>query len=350
MAQDNLPTRRLGRTALSVSELGFGAAALGNLYHPISGDLARETLDAALDVGICHIDTAPYYGFGLSERRVGDALRGRSDVVLSTKVGRLLEPDASVSDDALRCGFRSPMPFRPVFDYSHDGVMRSWEASLQRLGLARIQVLYVHDIGAMTHGNQHDAMVDQLVKGGGLRALENLRAEGAIDAFGLGVNEIAVCLELMAEVRLDALLLAGRYTLLEHEALDHLLPACVQAQTSVIVGGPYNSGILATGTRGGGALNYNYAPASSKIVDRVARIERVCDSHGVSLAAAALQFPLAHQQVACVIPGMGRPGHVASAMTLYGEIIPSAFWRDLKAEGLLPDDAPTPALDQALTS
>lgn len=338
-----IPTRRLGTSCIRVSELGFGAAALGNLYQPVTDDDAHATIDAALAAGLGYVDTAPYYGLGLSERRVGDALRDAArahDVVLSSKVGRLLIPDANVRSDAERHGFRSAMPFAPVYDYGYDGVMRSWEASLQRLGLARIDILYVHDIGRRTHGDDHDHNFAQLV-GGGLRALEELRGGGAIAAFGLGVNEIEVCLDVMAEIRLDAILLAGRYTLLEQGALDDLLPACAAAGTSIVIGGPYNSGILATGTTAGTPY-YDYAPAQPEIVARVAAIEAVAARHGVALAAAALQFPLAHPDIASVIPGLDEPKRVAETVALYQARIPAAFWRDLQTDGLLRADAPIP--------
>jgi D-threo-aldose 1-dehydrogenase len=323
--------------------LGFGAASLGNLYHSVSDSDARDTANAAIEAGIAYFDTAPYYGFGLSERRVGDALRGHDGIVLSTKVGRLLKADSSVQGDAERHGFRSPMPFKPEYDYSFEGVISSWETSKQRLGLARIDILYVHDIGRLTHGVRHDLTFHQLTEGGGFRALEQLRGSGAIQAFGLGVNETAICLEAMKHVRLDVILLAGRYTLLEQSALDDLLPACVHSGTSIVVGGPYNSGILATGTRQGGALHYDYGIAPQTVIDRVRRLESLCERHSVPLAAAALQFPLAHPQVASVIPGLGNPLRVENALTLYKTSISDTFWRDLKNEGLIHASAPIPA-------
>jgi D-threo-aldose 1-dehydrogenase len=337
-----LPTRVIGNTGLAVTELGFGAASLGNLYRPLSDVEANATLGAALEAGFAYVDTAPYYGFGLSERRVGNVLRNLVGVVVSTKVGRLLGADPTVRDDVERHGFCSSMPFEPVYDYSYDGVMRSWEASLQRLGMAGVDILYIHDIGRLTHGDRHDVTFLQLTDGGGFRALEELRAGGAIRAFGLGVNETAICLEAMRETRLDVILLAGRYTLLEQGALDALLPECARRGTSIVVGGPYNSGILATGTRHGGAMHYNYRSAPETIIERVRRIEACCDYHGVPLSAAALQFPLAHQQVASIIPGLGSPRHIEQTLALYRARIPDDFWKDLKAEGLVRSDAPVP--------
>jgi len=340
-----LATRAIGRTALTVTELGFGAASLGNLYRPVSDGDARNTAIAAIDAGIAYFDTAPYYGFGLSERRVGDALRGHDGIVLSSKVGRLLKADSTLHGAAERQGFCSPLPFEAEFDYSFEGVMTSWEASKQRLGLAGIDILYVHDIGRLTHGSRHEATFRQLTDGGGFRALEQLRTSGAIRAFGLGVNETAICLEAMDHTRLDVILLAGRYTLLEQNALDALLPACTRSGISIVVGGPYNSGILATGTRRGGALHYDYGIAPQNIVDRVRRLEAHCERHHVPLAAAALQFPLAHPQVASVIPGLGSPQHIERTLKLLRTTIPDAFWHDLKSEDLLRADAPVPAAD-----
>lgn len=337
-----VPRRPLGRTGLQVAELGYGAAPLGNLYAPIADDDARAVLDAALDAGMRYVDTAPHYGRGLSERRVGEALRLKDDVVLSSKVGRLMRPDTSITDDRERDGFRSPMPFRMHYDYSRDGVLRSHEDSLQRLGLARIDILYVHDIGRLTHGDNHARYFDQLTRGGGLRALEELRDAGTIGAIGIGVNEIAACLDVMKEVRLDAILLAGRYTLLEQDALDALFPACVAAGTGIVIGGPYNSGILATGTHHKGTVHYDYGPAPGPVVRRVAAIETVAERHGVSLPAAALRFVLAHPLVASVIPGLGSAQRVAQTMALYREPIPAAFWQELRAEGLVRADAPLP--------
>jgi len=338
-----IPSRSIGGSELKLTELGFGAAPIGNLYRPISDSDAADTATAALEAGIAYFDTAPYYGFGLSERRIGDVLRGVEPVVVSSKVGRLLKADSAVRGYGQRHGYCSPMPFEPLYDYTFDGVMDSWEASLQRLGLARVDILYVHDIGRSNHGDRHTLTFRELTDGGGFRALEQLRAGGAIQAFGLGVNETAVCLEAMAHTHLDVILLAGRYTLLEQAALDALLPTCSQAGTSIVVGGPYNSGILATGTQHDGTLHYNYGPAPNSIVERVRRIEAVCERYGVPLAAAALQFPLAHPQVASVIPGLVSRQQVERTLMLYRATIPGLFWQELQSQGLLHRNAPIPA-------
>jgi D-threo-aldose 1-dehydrogenase len=321
---------------LTVSELGLGGAAIGNLYVPVDDASSRRALEAAWEAGLRLFDTAPYYGFGLSERRLGDALRGlpRSAYVLSTKVGRILRPAPGHSGEAERYGFCSPMPFEPAFDYSYDGIMRSHEASLHRLGLARVDVLLVHDLGTLTHGADHERHLSDFL-GGGVRALEELRAAGRIAAVGLGVNEWQICAQVMDHVRIDCVLLAGRYTLLEQEPVAKFLPRCTAEGTSVIVGGAYNSGILATGTRSGGPLHFDYAPAPPRIIERVKALEAVCDAHRVPLAAAALQFPLAHPAVAAVVIGAASAERVAQGVAAYHNPIEPTLWRDLKAAGLL---------------
>jgi D-threo-aldose 1-dehydrogenase len=335
--------RELGGIGLKVTELGFGTAPIGNVYRPLTDEVARATLDAAQAVGFGYYDTAPFYGFGLSERRLGDALRAHKDVVLSTKVGRLLRPvPGPVDETIVRHGYATPMPFEPVYDYSYDAVMRSYEDSLQRLGLSKIDILYVHDIGRLTHGDQNAARMAELTKGGGLKALEELRASKAISGFGMGVNEVPACLEVMQHARLDVILLAGRYTLLEQHPLDDLFPACEKAGTAIVVGGPYNSGILAVGTKTGAPLYYNYEPAPAAVTEKVHALETVCDRHGVPLAAAALQFPLAHRLVASVIPGLDSPDRVNQAIALYRHKIPAALWQELVREKLVRPDAPFP--------
>lgn len=331
-------------SGVALPELGLGCASLGNLYRAISSEQARETVDAAWSAGIRYFDTAPYYGLGLSERRLGDALRSqdRACYKISTKVGRLLEPDRSEPVPDVRYGFVTPMPFAMRYDYSYGGVMASYEASLQRLGLARIDILLVHDIGRLTHGDENARHFNDL-ETGGYRALEELRSAGDISGFGLGVNEWEVCADAMRIGQFDYFLLAGRYTLLEQDPLHDFFPQCNQYGAQIILGGAYNSGILATGTKGSSAPFYNYEPAPPAIVERVAKLEVVCERHGVTLAAAALQFPLAHPVVESVIPGLGEPARVHQTVALLRETISSAFWTDLKTEGLLDHQAPVPA-------
>ena len=339
----SFPLRSVGHTGLKITELGFGTAPLGNLFRPLPDETASRTLATAEDAGLGYYDTAPFYGFGLSERRLGDAIRHRKDIVLSTKVGRLLKPvPGPVDETQVRHGYATPMPFEPVYDYSYDAVMRSYEESLQRLGLSRIDILYIHDIGRLTHGDANAARMAELTKGGGLKALEELRAAKAISGFGMGVNEVAACLEVMNHARLDVILLAGRYTLLEQTPLDDLFPRCEAAGTAIVIGGPYNSGILAVGTKTGAPLYYNYEPAPQDVIAKVRRIEAVCGSHGVPLPAAALQFPLAYRLVASVIPGLDSPDRVSQTIALYGHKIPAALWQDLKQEKLIREDAPVP--------
>lgn len=327
----------------SLSRLGFGGAGVGGSGQAVSDAEARRILDAAWSAGVRYFDTAPYYGFGLSERRIGDFLRDkpRDAYVLSSKVGRRLQPwSGPVSGP--RCGFHTPMPFEPVYDYGYDGVMRSFEDSLQRLGLERIDILLTHDIGVLTHGPEHEGRLREFLDGG-YRALDALRAQGLIGAIGLGVNETAVCEQVMRHGRFDCFLLAGRYTLLEQGALDRFFPLCLEHGAEVVIGGPYNSGVLAVGSKGGARATYDYAEAPSDLLQRVAAIEEVCAAFDVGLAAAALQFVLAHPAVASVIPGATETAHVGFAAEALGAPIPDAFWAQLKALGLLRQDAPVPS-------
>ena len=333
------PRRRLGSTSVEVTALGFGAAALGNLFRAIPDDTAQACLQAAFDSGIAYIDTAPHYGQGLSERRVGQvlgkSLAGRPPLTLSTKVGRVLTPVAPSPAETERHGFIDGDPFEPVFDYSHDGVMRSFESSLKRLGREKIDILLAHDLGTVTHGDDAASHMKAFLDGG-LRAMQDLKAQGLVGAIGLGVNEWQVCEDVLSHADLDVVLLAGRYTLLEQGALASFLPLCEAKGVSVIVGGPFNSGILTGGD------HYDYGRVPPEICDRVIRLKAVCAAHDVPLAAAALQFPLAHPAVACVIPGMADAAEVAANVTLFAQDIPSALWDDLKTGGLLHDHAPIP--------
>jgi len=330
-----LPTRRIGHTDLEVTILGLGAAPLGGLLGSVDEADAMAALTTAWNGGVRYFDTAPFYGFGLSERRTGDALRlhDRDSYVLSTKVGRLLAPDPT--PPGRDSGWENPLPFRPVYDYGHDGVRRSFEDSLQRLGLHRIDILLIHDIGEFTHGSNYQGHVDEAMAGG-LRALQELQHEGLIGAMGIGVNETAVLMEALNHGDWDCFLLAGRYTLLEQQALDNLLPACQARGTSIICGGPYNSGLLAGGD------TWNYAAAPPELIQRRDHLARVCKAHGVALPAAALQFPLAHPTVACVIPGARNALESGENLQHLSAPIPAALWDDLRAEGLIREDAPVP--------
>lgn len=323
--------RRLLHRLAKDGPLGLGTAPLGNLYRAIDDASARATVDAAWDAGIRYFDTAPFYGFGLSERRLGDALRDRprDAFLLSTKVGRLLVPGEA---EPGRNGFLSTLPFEPQFDYSYDGVMRSFDASLQRLGLARVDILLMHDIGRVTHGADHDRHFADAV-GGGFKAMQALRDQGAVSAIGLGVNEIEICISAMRHVFFDLLLVAGRYTLLNQQA-DTFFKDCRSKNIGIVAAGVFNSGILATGTAGGGA-HYDYAPASVEIMRRVKAIETLCDRFETPLPAAALQFVARHPGVTTVLTGAGNASEAAQSIDLLRRPIPVEFWVALRSEGLI---------------
>jgi D-threo-aldose 1-dehydrogenase len=336
--------RRIGVTDVTVPNLGFGAAAIGNLYQALTDEACAATIRAARDAQIAYFDTAPHYGFGLSEMRLGEALGLRS--ATAAEVGRKLVPIDGAAPQGERHGFIDARPFEPVFDYSYDGVMRSFEESLLRLRTDRIDLLLAHDLGAMTHGERHPEYFRQFLAGG-YAAMRRLKDDGRIGAIGLGVNEIEICLQLLADADIDCILLAGRYTLLEQDALDRLLPTCRQRQVSVIVGGPYNSGILVEQAQAGAPRHYNYGAAPPHILERVEAMSRICADHGIPLSAAALQFPLAHPCVASVIPGMGSADHVDDTLRFLSFDIQNGLWSDLKDQGLIRQDAPVPTRGRA---
>lgn len=317
-----MKTRRIGQTALAVTEYSFGGASLGNLYHSVSRDDAEATLDAAWNAGMRYFDTAPHYGFGLSERRFGDFLRDkpRDDYVLSTKVGRLLEP--APDGDRPTLAFVDPLSFRLRYDYGYDAIMRSVEFSYARLGLPRIDILYVHDIGVYTHGIELTKLHLRQLLDGGLKALEELKSSGVIAAYGLGVNEVEICLSVLERAPLDCILLAGRYSLLDRSAEAELLPLCRRTHTSIVVGGVFNSGILATGARPG--ANFDYGPAPDDVLAKVGAMEAVAAAGGYPLAAAALEFPLHEPVVASVLIGTAKASSVERNMALLGTPIPTA--------------------------
>ncbi|CDX11698.1 Pyridoxal 4-dehydrogenase [Mesorhizobium sp. ORS 3324] len=332
---------RTGNGGITFTELGFGTAPLGNLYRAVSDEDAHATLEAAWKTGCRYFDTAPLYGLGLSETRLNPFLHGkkRDDYVLSSKVGRLLRVCPPDQRTGIGKFFETPSR-KEVYDYSYDGVMRSFEASLERLGVDRIDILYVHDVDIFTHGSKEasDRRIEEFMSSG-YYALLSLRDQGVIKAFGGGINEWQVCQTLAERGDFDLFLLAGRYTLLEQEALESFLPLCERRGIGIILGGPYNSGILATGPKPGAFYNYSEAP--QHVLERVARIEAVCKRHGVRLIEAALQFPLQHPSVMSVIPGGQRPAEVESNRALLDVKIPPALWADLKQEGLMRADAPT---------
>nr|WP_275116252.1 aldo/keto reductase [Aliiroseovarius subalbicans] len=318
---------------MKVTQLGLGGASLAGIFTAVPEQEARATIATSLQEGINYFDTAPFYGYGLSERLIGDGLRGQVGVVISTKVGRILTPGAAPDPGA----WVAALPFTPEYDYSYDGVMRSYEASLQRLGLDRIDILNIHDIGNLTHGEEAGPALFETAMTSGYRALEELRASGAISAFGLGVNEAAVCEAALGRGDWDMFLLAGRYTLLEQETLTTLLPKCAAQGTDIVIGGPFNSGVLV----GGDSFDYGAVP--NHVAQKVAAMTRVCEAHGVALPAAALHFPLAHPVVKSTIPGPRSPHELKQILDWWHQPIPAVLWSDLIAEGLLHPDAPVPA-------
>nr|WP_306264883.1 aldo/keto reductase [Pararhizobium sp. IMCC3301] len=322
--------------ALDLPQLGFGGAPIGGLLDAVDDAAALAAIRAALESGIRYFDTAPYYGFGLSERRLGDVVRGTDEIIISTKVGRLLKP--GLPDDPAAFGWPSPLPFHPHFDYGYDAVMRSFEDSLQRLGRDHVDMLFLHDIGPLTHPDpDEEARHFNDAMSGGYKALDELRRAGDIKAIGIGVNEIDVSIRALDHGDWDVFLLAGRYTLLEQESLDELLPKCAAQSVRIVIGGPFNSGILVGGT------TWNYETAPAEIVDRARRLNEVCAAHNVPLPAAALKFPLAHASVASVIPGVRTPQEFSQMMAWWRTEIPASLWSDLKSAGLIREDAPLPA-------
>lgn len=340
LAKTNVLNNRT-HTPVTLTQLGFGGAPLGNLYRKIAEADAQATLDAAWDAGIRYFDTAPQYGLGRSEMRFSEALK-RFDadaLTLSTKVGRVLEDCAP--EDVTPEAFVDVPQKRIVFDFTYDGIMRSHADSIARLKTDKIEMLFLHDLDAGTGGQAfEDKNLRQLFKEGGYRALSELRDAGQISAIGAGVNTWEICEKLMQEADFDGFLLAGRYTLLEQDPLDRFLPDCIKRDVGIILGGPYNSGILATGAVAG--ARYGYEPAPEPILERVRKIEAVCAAHDTPLIAAALQFPLGHAAVKTVIPGASNPEEVRQNAKIFETRVPDALWSDLKTEGLIRADAPTP--------
>jgi D-threo-aldose 1-dehydrogenase len=333
--------RKFGRVDLEVTDMGFGAAPIGNFLRPITEEVSDAMVQRAWDHGMRYFDTAPYYGHGLSEVRLGHSLRWkpRDEFVVSSKVGRVLRSAARESIDFKP--WVNALPNVCHFDYSYDGTMRSFEDSLQRLGLERIDILYIHDADVFTHGPEQQKIYFKQAIEGCYPALAKLREQGAVKAIGVGVNNWDIMLDFMKAGDFDCLLMAGRYTLLEQEPLDELLPLCEKRGTAVVIGGGLNSGILATGAVPG--AKYNYSPAPEHIMDKVRRIETVCKAHHVPLPAAALQFLLAHPAVASHVPGTRTVEQMEQNVASISHPIPAAFWQDLKDKDLLRKDAPVPA-------
>ena len=327
-------TRRIAKTSLDVTVLGLGGATLGGNMSPVSEADAHMLVLDAYDSGIRYFDTAPFYGYGKSEHMVGDELRGRKDWILSTKVGRRLKARRKPQDPD--DPWKNPFPFEYVFDYSYDGVMRSYEDSLQRLGLDHIDIAFIHDVDVQSHGKDAQPAMFEAAMTGAYKALDELRRNGEIKAIGLGVNEAKPIADALDRGDWNVFLLAGRYTLLEQDPLKTLLPAVARHGASIIIGGPFNSGILV------GRDTWNYTRAPQAVVDRAKAIGRVCDAHNVPLAAAALRFPAAHPLVASIIPGPRSAEELNTIFEWWRTAIPASLWSDLKAEKLLDPDAPVP--------
>ncbi|MGW8741746.1 aldo/keto reductase [Streptomyces sp. NPDC055794] len=320
----------LGGGGVQVTALGLGAAAIGGLYEDVGEDEAAATVEAAWDVGIRYFDTAPHYGLGLSERRLGAALRTRprEEFVLSTKVGRVLESHDGGGDDRAN-GFAVPATHRRRWDFSADGVRRSLEDSLTRLGLDRVDLVLLHDPD--DHGEQAFREAYPV--------LEELRSQGVVRAIGAGMNQSRMLTRFLTDTDVDAVLCAGRYTLLEQGALETLLPAASAAGKSVIVGGVFNSGLLADPAPG---ATYDYAAAPAHLLERAVGMRAVVEAHGLPLRAAALRFPFGHPAVASVLVGARSAAQVVDAVAQVRGPAPRAVWDDLRAQGLLPGGVPVP--------
>jgi D-threo-aldose 1-dehydrogenase len=329
---DSIAKIAIGNTGLTVSRLGFGGVPLGGLYQDVSEPDAGATVRRALELGIHYFDTAPIYGFGKSELRLGRELAhvSRDSIVVATKVGYSLVPEDGGLEEKVFHRFDNVPAMRPIFDFSYDGIMRTFEGSLQRLNLSHVDILNIHD-----PDHQWEEAIGIVYP-----ALHRLRSEGVVRAIGVGMNQAEMLARFAREGDFDCLLLAGRYTLIDHTGLRELLPICERKRISVIIGGPYNSGILATGARPG--ATYNYVDALPAVLERVAAIEAVCDRHQVPLQAAALQFPMAHPAVAAIIPGARSVAEVEQNCRLFTLPIHNDFWEELRRRDLLPPEAPVP--------
>ncbi len=331
---------KFGRTDLEVTAFGFGTAPIGNIFREIDEETSDAMIQTAWDAGIRYFDTAPMYGHGLSELRTGQSLRwkNRDDFVLSSKVGRILKPAKRSEIDF--APWTNAAPFTSHFDYSYDGTMRAFEDSLQRMALERMDICFIHDIDVFTRGADQPKVFAEAMDGA-WRALSSLKDQSMVKAIGVGVNEWEVCHAALQTHDFDCFLLAGRYTLLEQESLNDFLPLCEERGAAVVVGGGFNSGILATGAKEG--AKYNYAPAPEDIMDRVRQTEQVCADHKVPLPAAALQFVVAHPAIPCFMAGTRTVAQLEQNLKWFSHEIPADFWAELKSKGLLREDAPVPA-------
>lgn len=333
--------KKVGSTSLSLPAFGFGAAHLGELYGKVDEADVRATLAAAWDAGIRYYDTAPWYGRGLSEHRLGTFLRNqpRGEFKVTTKVGRqLVRPKDPAHFD--RSPWVGGLNFEVLWDYSYDGIMRSYAQALQRLSLDTVDALVIHDLDEAYHG-EHFAQRQKDLRDSGIKALQELKASGDIKAYGMGINTDAALNEVATQVPLDFCLVAMPYTLLDQASLHTGMKTCAERGVSVIIGAPLASGILATGSAG--AQHYGYGKAPPEVQAKVKGIEAVCRAHNVALPAAALQFVLAHPVVVATIPGAAKPSEVTQNVAAVNSVIPAAFWSDLKAQKLIDPDSPVPA-------
>jgi D-threo-aldose 1-dehydrogenase len=338
-------TRRLGRSAVEVTELGFGGASIGELFVRVTEADANATLTAAWDAGVRYFDTAPWYGRGLSELRTGAALRdhGRADYAISTKVGRWLRPASTEGFDG--SPWLGGSPNEVIFDYTYDGIMRSVDQSRLRLGMTRFDIAWIHDLDHLYHDPPTIEANFRDLAGSGWRALEELRSTGQIGAIGAGINDLGLTPRFLDIGDIDAFLVAMPYTLLDQDVLETEFPACVDRGIGFVIGAVFASGILAKGPVPGG--RYAYADPSPEVIEKTRRIASVCDRHGVPLPAAALQFPLGHSAVASVIPGASSPAQEARNVEWFRTAIPAELWAELKHNGLIREDAPVPTAGTA---
>ena len=337
--------RKIADTSLHLPAFGLGTAHLGELYSPVDESVSQATLEAAWVGGVRYFDTAPWYGRGLAEHRLGGFLRTkpRGDFLISTKVGRTLHRPADPSTFD-RGPWTGGLNFEVNFDYSYDGIMRSYEQALQRLALDTVDALVIHDLDSLFHNDETISAHTKDLSESGMKALNELKSSGDIRAFGMGVNMKEQLVDLAQKVELDFVLVAMPYTLIDQECLHTGMKACQERNVSVIIGAPFASGVLATGSAG--AAHYNYGAANADVIEKVRRIEAVCGAHSVSLQAAALQFPLAHPAAAAIIPGAAKPEELIANIASVDAQIPSEFWDDLKSEGLIDREAPVPGNTQ----
>ncbi len=328
-----MKSRVMSKHSLELSEIGFGGAGIGNLFHSIGLQNSEDSVLKAWDMGVRYFDTAPHYGSGLSERRLGVSLHSLLDQkpIISTKVGRILKPLAK-GQPAQKFEFVNEAPFARTYDYSYDAVMRSYEDSIQRLGVSEIDILYMHDIGELTHADNHPE-VFKTAMDSGYRAMDELRSQGLVKHIGLGVNEWQICAQTLPVADFDCFMVANCFTLLNNDITDSFLGGCEKKNIDLIVAAPFNSGILASGSKNPNAYFYQQAP--EQIIEKVKRLEGVCERYSVTLGAAAIQFPLRFKQVKSVVLGMSNPERIEASCQWYNEEITDEFWVEMIDKGII---------------